>query len=102
VSFDWRPLEKLKAWLADVNTTSLRIASDIPLWYGTAVVIWYCMIEEKQPSVELAVGWLSALLAHSGVTAWQYVQKRKTYSTDITEQRATVATAAVPAPGASP
>lgn len=97
MTFDWRPLQQLKAWLADVNTTSLRIATDIPLWYGTALVVWVCMLTQKAPDESLVGLWLGALLAHSGVSAWQYVQKRKTYDTDVAAQRASVATPKVSA-----
>ena len=63
-------------WLAEVNTTSLRIFVTIAVVLGTAIRYWMATAERHwEPSLE----WLGFLATMSGLDAAQFFAKRKTH-----------------------
>lgn len=68
--------QKFNDWLADVNTTSLRIVATIVAVLGTAIRYWGSSPAHPwEPSIE----WLGFLAAMAGIDSAQFYAKRKTH-----------------------
>jgi hypothetical protein len=89
-------IDRIKGWLADFPTTSLRIVVTVGCVIGTSFVAFYCFVRAIPLDESNFDSWLMFLAVMAGIDTAHWAVKRTTAWKPETTTQVTTTTAATP------